>query len=60
MKRINVWVDEWLYDMLDDEAVQIAVFGQSHAYLKKHNKITRSRIIRKIVENYLRDRGFIE
>lgn len=60
MKMIRVWLKDWMYDILQDEAVQIAVFGQAHAYMKKHNKITDSAIVRKIIENYLRDRGFIE
>ena len=60
MKRITVFLEDWLDDMLNDDAVQIAVFGQAHAYMKKHGKITKSSIIRQIVKNFLRDRGFIE
>lgn len=60
MKMERVFLEEWLDDMLNDEAIQIAVFGQSFAYLKKHNKINKSAIIRQIVKNFLRDRGFLE
>ena len=60
MRRRVVWIGEWVDDMLNDEAVQIAVFGQAYAYMKKHNRITKSSVIRTIIETYLRERGFLE
>jgi len=60
MQRIILFLDDWVVDMLKDESTQMIVFGQAYAYMKKHNKITMSATIRKIVETYLRDRGLIE